>query len=114
MGRKTVSVKSIVDKGNKMLAGWTATSEARAGIQRMLEEILHESGNYRGFNYLSETELSEEAHSCAAYYKNQKGIDIDMRPGIRYGAGDKRYVNGVDTWFDNCDTSRVYYYPPEA
>ena len=113
MERKTVEVKGIVEAGNRMLAGWSTSPEERYGIQRMLQEILHASGNYRGFNYLSETELSQEAHDCASYNLNQKNVVIDMRPGIRYGAGDVRYVDGVDTWFEDCDTSRVYYYAPE-
>ena len=48
-GRKTINVGNLVEFGNS----WMRTEEnedIRIGIEIMLNEILHESGNYNGYD----------------------------------------------------------------
>ena len=52
--RKTLDVKMIRERVNKMLDVSTCTPEERFGMIAVLEMILHESGNYRGFNNIME------------------------------------------------------------
>jgi hypothetical protein len=113
MGRKTFDVRKFVNNANERLAGWTETAEMREGIIVMVGEVLHATGNYNGFNYLSEGDLTDGARNCAKYFKKMHNKDIDMRPGIRSTFGKERMVDGVDTWFEDTDPTRVYYYLPK-
>ena len=108
MGRKTVNVQDMVIKANRMLSESKADmSDYRRGVATMIEEILHSTGNYQGFQYLSENDV------------------VSGLPGVRHHAGD-RYIVGVergaattneysagyiDTWFvDTDETRRSYFY----
>ena len=51
MKRKTVSVKSLVDKANGYLALNELSQEKKEAIAFFISSILHETGNYRGFSY---------------------------------------------------------------
>jgi len=51
MKRKTVSVKSLVDKANEYLALDTISQDKKKTISFFIESILHETGNYRGYAY---------------------------------------------------------------
>lgn len=55
--RKTVDVKSVRERVNKMLDVSTCTSEERFGMIAVLEMILHDTGNYRGFNNILEGQV---------------------------------------------------------
>ena len=86
--RKTVSIKSLVERVNKANAS-TADNwkDEREGNNRFLEQILHDAGAYRGFGYLSARELEGDA----------------MSVGIR-----EQHEDG--TWnFDDTDHTRVKY-----
>ncbi len=52
MIRKTMTVEKIKEMVNNRLAKSTCTPEARMMAVSILESILHETGNYRGFEYL--------------------------------------------------------------
>lgn len=52
MARKTVDVDAIRIKTNDMLALSTCSPDVRQGMIAVLTEILHSTGNYRGFSYL--------------------------------------------------------------
>lgn len=81
--RKTVAVTEAVAVANRMLANSTGTG--RQGIIVLIETLLHESGNYRGFRYL-------EAHEVPA----------GQLPGIIPGE-----TNAENQYPD--DTRRAYY-----
>lgn len=49
--RKTVDVSFIRESVNHSLANSTASDEVRYGMISVLERILHETGNYRGYGY---------------------------------------------------------------
>lgn len=52
MKRKTFKVQDLVNRTNDRLRVSTCSPEVRLGMIAVLESILHETGNYRGFNYL--------------------------------------------------------------
>ena len=62
MKRKTFKVKDLVDKMNSRLENSTCSPEARFGMISVLESILHETGNYAGFNYLESGEVGESGY----------------------------------------------------
>lgn len=49
--RKTIEVEFILDKVNYMLEHSTCNQDFKRGAASVLEMILHETGNYAGFNY---------------------------------------------------------------
>lgn len=54
MKRKTVDVAYLKTFANNVLAGDDLTQkEVRLGVSVMLEEVLHRSGNYKGFRYIN-------------------------------------------------------------
>lgn len=68
--RKTVSVRAVVEQANKLLAlpdthGTThdLNADFRKGVISMVERVLHDTGNYRGFHYLSsELTTADQPH----------------------------------------------------
>lgn len=70
---------------NKLRLSNTDLVEWRISMYVLLEEVLTESGNYKGFTYLSEYD------------------GVDGRPGVRHD-------NPQDLWFEDVDQSRRYYY----
>lgn len=55
--RKTVTVSFVRERVNKMLDLSTCTPEERFGMIAVLEMILHETGNYKGFNNILEGQI---------------------------------------------------------
>lgn len=84
MARKTVDVADLKEWVNFQLGTSTSSPSFRMGLQSVLEQVLHGTGNYRGYRYLTEKE-----------------VPAGEKPGIRYEAsGDK---------FWNTDKTRVHY-----
>jgi hypothetical protein len=52
MKRKTIDVQYLRDNINQRLADSTCEPEVRYGMISILENVLHETGNYKGFCYL--------------------------------------------------------------
>ena len=48
--RKTITVQAIRNTANAQLARNFWTQDAKRAICMMLESVLHETGNYRGYN----------------------------------------------------------------
>lgn len=59
MARKTFEIAPVVTTVNTLLASPEFSAEERRGAYLILERILLDSGNYRGFSYLP-TELNED------------------------------------------------------
>lgn len=55
--RKTFDVSLVRERVNKMLDTSTCSPETRFGMIAVLEMILHESGNYKGFNNILEGQI---------------------------------------------------------
>jgi hypothetical protein len=49
---KTIKVAALTEKINSMLAESTCTPGERLSMVGILESVLHETGNYRGYRYL--------------------------------------------------------------
>ena len=52
MSRKTIEVEFVKNRVNEMLANSTCSPKERRAMAIVLDIILHETGNYRGFRYL--------------------------------------------------------------
>ena len=89
MARKTINVDELRDKTNEMLAKSTCSPDIRRGMISILEYVLHETGRYSGFRYLTEQEVP----------------DMHL-PGIRYD-GDN--ILPFPERFDFTDSTRVSY-----
>ena len=57
--RKTFDVEAFRNQINSRLANSTCTPDIRMGYCMALEHVLHETGNYRGFNYLDASQVPE-------------------------------------------------------
>lgn len=86
MGKKTFNVDAFKDQINKMLATSLVTADLREGFIVALEQVLHDTGNYRGYRYLTVKEVPD-----------------GHKPGIRYEAGAPAHS------FDDCDSTRRQY-----
>ena len=68
-GKKTVGVNGMLDWANKQLQRTDEYADAKfkAGICSMIEELLHRTGNYKGYNELPYgSEYNNEY--CRYYY----------------------------------------------
>ena len=87
--RKTVDVEYVKMYGNDMLReSPDASVDHRVGIQTMVEQVLMETGNYRGYRYLTMEDF--------------KGTE-NKRPGINIEFIDSDIV-GDPRRFENCDS----------
>ena len=86
--RKTFEVETLKNRINHMLASSAADEvQFRTAYTVLLESILHETGNYRGFGYL---------------------LECDGLPGINYLDGMPH--PDYEKRFANTDKTRVMYY----
>jgi hypothetical protein len=57
MARKTISIEVLRNQINEMLKISTREPSMRFGFIGVLESVLHDTGNYRGFRYLTSEEV---------------------------------------------------------
>ena len=57
MAKKTLSVAKLVKKYNDVLLQSTCTAQERQGMIYVVESVLFETDNYKGFRYLSKDEV---------------------------------------------------------
>ena len=50
--RKTIEVETLKDRVNRRLADSDLSDEAKDALSGLLEGVLFDTGNYRGFTYL--------------------------------------------------------------
>ena len=60
MARKTIEVGKILRMANAFLAAKNTTADERESVCAMLEAVLFETGNYRGFAYLPKEDYPDE------------------------------------------------------
>ena len=88
--RKTIKVDDLTRKINDMILHSPDDSkQRREGLMAAIESVLHDTGNYEGFNYLTADMMKRS--------KNGESVGINRE----HTTGDK---------FDNTDNTRVYYY----
>ena len=85
--RKTFSVEALKDRINSQLRDAGTTDDFRHGLMNVLEGVLMDSGNYRGFSYLTAAE-----------------VPAGQKPGIRYD------VAGDPVFDELTDATRVHYF----
>jgi len=61
MSRKTVSVEWLKTQVNASLRAKHTTVEERQGMISLMDRVLHETGNWRGFRHLRLKEVPEDA-----------------------------------------------------
>ena len=87
--RKTINVAEVRYTVNNILKDSAYDDDRhqqwRMGMILLLEDILHKTGNYKGYSYLTQDEIIP-----------------DCRPGVRY-------ENGKSNFVDTDDTRRYYY-----
>ena len=90
--RKTVDVGYLVDTVNTVLAVSIESYKGRRdGMISLLESVLHTTGNYKGYRYLTADELPNGG-----------------KPGIRVGF-DGEMLPYTDRFTDVDDTRRSYH-----
>jgi hypothetical protein len=90
MRRKTIRVETVIDWANHYLAtSDDQCSERRRGVLMMLDMILHETGNYQGYRYIT-------------------NLETDHTPGVRYDENTGELLNYAER-FENTDRTRVQY-----
>ena len=61
--RKTIEVAAVREMANAMLANSDDDrTEGRVGVALLLERVLHDTGNYKGFRYLHYLDESRPNH----------------------------------------------------
>jgi hypothetical protein len=89
--RKTIEISKLVEIANGILQNsGSDCAGIRQGIMNLVESALFETGNYKGFRYLDETE-----------------VGADSLPGIRDTAISS--TRGPDN-FKDTDPTRIRYY----
>lgn len=92
MARKTVSVDYVLDMVNNILKNSDhECADIRRGAAQVLENILHETGNYKGFRYLLHDEVPTGALPGVNYEPDERG---NMLPCEDYTA---RFANTDDS-----------------
>ena len=92
MARKTFNVKEFTQQINAVLAKSTCSPDHRQGTMMTLEQVLHATGNYRGFRYLT------QAETPAGF---APGINIDVIG---------QDIEAYKARFANTDNTRVSYH----
>jgi hypothetical protein len=74
VARKTVEVGKVLRMVNSFLAAKNTTDDEREGVAALMEAILFETGNYRGYRYL-DTDQIEGNGSRRFYFPSGKIVD---------------------------------------
>ena len=106
MSRKTFIIAELVKTVNNSLATSICTPDVRQGMMNMLEDVLHKSGNYNGFQYLNK-------HDVPGGHK--PGINTHYEPKATGGSvlmiGKQTYDEApFEARFANTDRTRVCYF----
>jgi len=94
--RKNIGIARLVEIVNKRNVESHCSREVRMGWNSLLEVVLHETGNYHGFGYLSNRDLPGQ-----------------VTPGIRYEKGPDGFYHPCDDYterFRDTDDSRIFFY----
>ena len=84
MPRKTIKIETLLAEVNRRNRESICQPKIRQGWNSLLETVLHNTGNYRGFGYLE-----------------SNMVPAGQRPGIK--------MEGSLVSFDGCDETRRYY-----
>jgi hypothetical protein len=98
--RKTISVERVKEMVNDMILHTPDDKKiGREALGMLLENILHETGNYQGYNMLTPNMMKESKNGCSV------GInDFD------FSKNDLTWKEENEIKFNNTDHTRVFYY----
>jgi len=89
--RKTIEVERIKEKINSMILNSPDDMiREREALANFLSVILHETGNYKGFNYLTKEMMEKSMYGKSTYTIN--------------------YTEGNTTRIEKGDETRVFYF----
>lgn len=91
--RKTFEVETFLKQINDMLKLSQCDPEGRKTMQVILESVLMETGNYKGYRYLTLSEVPE-----------------GHLPGINISPIDGQYPEDIVHRFKDTDSTRVCYF----
>lgn len=77
--RKTIDVEKIIDWANMQMARPEMSQEFKRGVFSLTDQILHDTGNYLGFNYLGW--ISE---GCDKWIADGRPSGISKYLGLEY------------------------------
>lgn len=79
--KKTVPVAQILKRANEILAldNQHVNADFRRGVASLMEHILHQTGNYQGFNYVAWTDEG----GCEQWRRDGMPVDNDKYLGDR-------------------------------
>lgn len=63
MSRKTISVEAVKALVNRRLDALDTSKEQRRELGHLLESVLHQTGNYKGFRYLPSEHAEEPPYA---------------------------------------------------
>ena len=97
--RKTFDVEKFKEQANNALqvSKGVIGPKERVGIYLTLETVLHETGNYKGYGYLTRNDVP--AGELPGINTDEEGNVLPYDP-----------QNGDNRRFNNCDDTRRYYY----
>ena len=106
MARKTIDVAQLRKQVNGLLAESICSADARQGMINVLEHVLHDTGNYEGFQYLNKYDVPAGT---------KPGINTSYKPrndgGQDLMVGNTPFEDSThNERFDGTDRTRVRYY----
>ena len=110
MARKTIEVSKLVAEANEFFKTYdpnNVSSDFVNGYRYMVERILHNSDNYKGFNYLFPNEIDSKFQAGI----NPEFIGKANRFIDKHGDTFENYHAGTtDQCFVNTDSNRIHFY----
>lgn len=99
--RKTVKIQSVVERANKfMLHSRDDQNRERAALHTFIADILHDTGNYRGFNYLDSRDMQQSTlGTTVGINRDSNGEMLPYEPSA-----------GITDRFDGTDSTRTFFY----
>lgn len=94
--KKTIKIETLKDTINNMLMTSSCDAKNREGVISVLEVTLQDSGNYQGFRYIRDNEMSAELKFSGhepGIRTNENGLSLPAKEA-----------------FVNTDHTRVQYY----
>jgi hypothetical protein len=93
MSKKTINVKELKEKVNGFLSQSTCNEDVRRGMICILENVLQDSGNYKGYDYLNQTQVPAG---------HKPGININIH-------GEDPFIYDIVERWKDTDNTRVKY-----
>ena len=108
MARKTVDVAYVREKVNDLLKHENVSDDFRQGAISVLESILHHTGNYNGYIYLSWVEKEGRERSGVEQWRYDNALQGVDTACMSYSSRLEKQELPIVPYLGNL-TRRVYY-----